>query len=54
MLFSVINYFKLWGYCVGDPDQIITWRGPIATFWWDSATDVNFKNLSVREIEPSK
>jgi hypothetical protein len=40
------------GYCGGDPDQIITWGGPIATFRWDSATDVDFKNLSVREIEP--
>ena len=38
------------GYCGGDPDQIITWGGPIATFRWDSATDVDFKNLSVREI----
>jgi hypothetical protein len=37
--------------CGGDPDQIITWGGPIATFRWDSATSVDFKNLSVREIE---
>jgi hypothetical protein len=40
------------GYCGGDPDQIITWGGPIATFRWDYATDVDFKNFSVREIEP--
>jgi hypothetical protein len=26
-------------------------RGPIATFRWDGATDVDFKNLSVREIQ---
>jgi hypothetical protein len=39
------------GYCGGDPDQIITWGGPIATFRWDYATDVDFKNLSVREIQ---
>jgi hypothetical protein len=45
-----------WGsegdYCGGNPDQIITWGGPIVTFRWDSATDVDFKNLSVREIQP--
>lgn len=38
--------------CGGDPDQIITWGGPISTFRWDSATSVDIKNLSVREIEP--
>jgi hypothetical protein len=38
--------------CGGAPDQIISWGGPIATFRWDSATDVDFKNLSVREIVP--
>jgi hypothetical protein len=38
--------------CGGAPDQIITWGGPITTFRWDSATDVDFKNLSVREIIP--
>ncbi|HXV89420.1 MAG TPA: Ig-like domain-containing protein [Nitrososphaeraceae archaeon] len=36
--------------CVGSPDQIISWGGPITTFRWDTATDVDFKNLSVREI----
>jgi hypothetical protein len=45
-----------WGsqgeYCGGPPDQLITWGGPIATFRWDNATDVDFKNFSVREIEP--
>ncbi|WP_326491717.1 carbohydrate-binding protein [Myxococcus stipitatus] len=30
----------------------ITWGGPIATFRWDNATDVDFKWLSVREIQP--
>jgi hypothetical protein len=29
-----------------------TWGGPTATFRWDSATDVDFKWLSVREIQP--
>jgi hypothetical protein len=36
--------------CGGTPDQIISWGGPITTFRWDTATDVDFKNLSVREI----
>jgi hypothetical protein len=38
------------GFCNGAPDQRITWGGPITTFRWDTATDVDFKNLSVREI----
>jgi uncharacterized protein YxeA len=38
--------------CGGAPDQIISWGGPITTFRWDTATDVDFKNLSVREIVP--
>jgi hypothetical protein len=29
----------------------ITWGGPIAAFRWDSALDVDFKWLSVREIQ---
>jgi hypothetical protein len=40
--------------CGGAPDQIITWGGPVATFRWDNARDVDFKNLSVREIEVPK
>lgn len=36
--------------CRVSPDQIITWGGPIATFRWDFAPDVDFKDLSVREI----
>ena len=38
--------------CDGKKDQIITWGGPIATFRWDRADDVDFKNFSVREIQP--
>jgi hypothetical protein len=38
--------------CGGDPDQIITWGGPIATFRWDNAGSVDIKNFSVREIQP--
>jgi hypothetical protein len=41
------------GECGGDPDQIITWGGPIATFRWDSASDVDIKNFSIREIQPN-
>jgi F5/8 type C domain len=37
--------------CGGEPDQIITWGGPIATFRWDGASNVDIKNFSVREIE---
>ena len=38
--------------CGGDPDQIITWGGPLAIFRWDEATDVDIKDFSVREIQP--
>jgi len=41
------------GECGGKPDQIITWGGPIASFRWDSASDVDVKNFSVREIQPN-
>jgi hypothetical protein len=45
-----------WGgqgeYYGGAPDQLIICGCPIATFRWDNATDVDFKNFSVREIEP--
>jgi hypothetical protein len=37
--------------CDGKKDQIISWGGPIATFRWDQADDVDFKNFSVREIK---
>ena len=40
--------------CDGKKNQIITWGGPIVTFRWDDATDVDFKFLSVREIDPHK
>jgi hypothetical protein len=46
-----------WGegasHCGGSPDNMpITWGGPLATFRWDNAEDVDFKWLSVREIDP--
>ena len=37
--------------CGGKKDQIITWDGPITTFRWDDSADVDFKFLSVREID---
>ncbi len=37
--------------CGGVDGMPLTWGGPIATFRWDSASDVDFKWLSVREIE---
>jgi hypothetical protein len=40
------------GECGGETDQIITWGGPIASFRWDGATDVDIKKFSVREIAP--
>ena len=39
--------------CGGDPDQIITWGGPIAQFRIDGANKVDVKNLSIREIGPN-
>jgi hypothetical protein len=38
--------------CGGSSDQIITWGGPIATFRWDNANNVDIKWFSVREIKP--
>ena len=36
--------------CGKEPDQIVTWGGPVATFRWDNANDVDVKDLSIREI----
>jgi hypothetical protein len=47
-----------WGrsgnFCNVLPDQIISWGGPIASYRWDFASDVDFKDLSVREINGSR
>ncbi|WP_426756595.1 discoidin domain-containing protein [Myxococcus sp. Y35] len=48
-----------WGgdasHCGGAVDAMpITWGGPIAVFRWDSARDVDFKWMSVREINPEQ
>ena len=37
--------------CQGKEDQIIIWGSPTATFRWDDVL-VDFRNLSVREIQP--
>lgn len=37
--------------CRGAPDQLITWGSPVVTFRCDTA-NVDFRNLSVREIQP--
>ena len=37
--------------CGGSSDQIITWGGPVATFRWDDANNVDIKWFSVREIK---
>ena len=39
--------------CSIKKEEIIT-GGPIAIFRWDDVTDVEFKFLSVREIDPLK
>jgi hypothetical protein len=38
--------------CGGTPSTIITWGGPIALFRWDNIDDMDFKNMSIREIQP--
>jgi hypothetical protein len=38
--------------CGGSSDQRITWGGPITTFRWDGANNVDIKWFSVREIKP--
>lgn len=38
--------------CGGQPDQVVTWGSPVATFRWDDTADVDFRNLSIREIQP--
>ncbi len=35
------------------PDQPIFWGGPVATYRWDNANNVDFKWLSIREIQPA-
>lgn len=37
--------------CGGKSDEIITWGSPNVTFRWDDIS-VDFRNLSIREIEP--
>ncbi len=37
----------------GAPDQLISWGGPACIFWWTSFTNVDFKFISVRELDPA-
>jgi hypothetical protein len=39
--------------CGGEPDRLITWGSPVATFRWDDTANVQFRNLSVRETQGS-
>jgi len=39
--------------CKGAKDQLITWGGPDIIFEWNSTKQLNYKWLSVREIDPS-
>jgi hypothetical protein len=46
------NWGSTMNRCGGTPDQLITWGSPVATFRWDKTANVDFNNLSIREIEP--
>jgi len=39
--------------CGGSADELISWGGPIVTFRWDGSSNVDIKDLSVREIAVS-
>ena len=41
-----LKYMNTETQCGGDPDQIITWGGPVAIF------RCGYQNFSVREIQP--
>src|SRR5690242_12584349 len=41
------------GTCNGDPDQILTWGGPLVGFHWKNINGLDYKYLSVREIDPA-
>jgi hypothetical protein len=40
--------------CGGTPSTIITWGGPIALFRWDNIDNMDFKDFSIREIQPPR
>jgi hypothetical protein len=46
------NWRAVQNYCGGTSNTIIKWGGPIAIFRWDNIDDMDFKNFSVREIQP--
>ncbi len=39
--------------CNGEPSQIITWGGPLIHFLFNGIKDVDIKDWSIREIDPS-
>jgi len=39
--------------CGGDPDQILSWGGPLVGFHWKNIMGNDYKFLSVREIDPA-
>jgi len=39
--------------CGGNPDQIISWGGPLVGFHWKNILGCDYKFLSVREIDPA-
>jgi hypothetical protein len=39
--------------CGGTPSTKITWGGPMVHFRWDNIDDMDIKNFSVREIQPT-
>ena len=38
--------------CFGEPNERITWGGPVVIFRWDALLDVDIMKASVREIVP--
>jgi hypothetical protein len=39
--------------CGGDIDQILSWGGPLVGFHWKNINGLDYKYLSVREIDPA-
>jgi hypothetical protein len=39
--------------CGGTPSTKITWGGPMVHFRWDNIDNMDIKNFSVREIQPT-
>jgi hypothetical protein len=41
------------GTCNANPDQVISWGGPLVGFHWKNLEGLDYKFLSIREIDPS-